>query len=228
MNPFRYIIGPLGTNFTSRAALRTALPAGNYLDTLATRSGLTRAQVEAFITAQVAYDIELARQGIPVDTLLGKYRLQPSCGGSFTTPDPDAQLIRDTLSMSYIYSPETIDALRHDCPVEKSGEVGAIAPTITSVRGRPGNTVSAYGVGTTKGCEVNGNHFRDRRAEAVWPTAELVDGSGGSPIALAVLDATPTRLVLGGAPAGTTGLRYLKVIDANGRFGIYDVALSPI
>ena len=112
--------------------------------------------------------------------------------------------------------------------MEKAGEVGAQVPIVTSVRGRPGNNPDRYGVGTAQGCEVNGDHFRDRRAAALWPTAFLVDSNGGSPIALAVLDCTPTRLVLGGAPAGTTGVRFLKVIDADGRFTISDLGLSPV
>lgn len=228
MLPFRYIIAPFNGNFTARTALRPALSADAYLNELATRASLTRAQVEALINAQAAYHVELARQGQPVDTVLGHFRLQPSCGGSYTTPDPDAQLIRDTLSMSIIISADDIDALRNDCPVEKAGEVGVQVPTVTSIRGRPGNAPNKYGVGTAQGCEVNGDHFRDRRAAALWPTAALVDGSGGSPIALAVLDCTPTRLVLGGAPAGTTGVRFLKVTAADGGFTICDLGLSPV
>ncbi len=228
MQPFRYIIAPFNGNFTARTALRPAVTEDAYLTELATRNNMTRAQVEAFIHNQAAYHVELARQSQPTDTILGHFRVQPSCGGSYTTPDPDAQLIRDTLSLNLVISPEDIDALRTDCPVEKAGEVGVQVPTVTSVRGRPGNAPNKYGVGTAQGCEVNGDHFRDRRAASLWPTAALVDGSGASPIALAVLDCTPTRLVLGGAPAGTTGVRFLKVIDADGRFTISDLGLSPV
>ena len=228
MQPFRYLIALIQNRFTSRAALRPSMKEAEYLDTLATRSQLTRSQVEKLITEQAGLHVELARQGIPVDYVLKRWRLLPSSGGRYEGPDPDSQLIRDSLSFSVVIHPDEIDKLRVDCPVEKTGETGELAPSVASVRGRPGNLPSRYGVGTTQGTEVNGNHFRASRSDAPWPTAALTDANGGSPILLTVLDCTPTRLVLGGAPAGTTGARFLKVTDSDGRWAISDEQLTPV
>jgi len=228
MQPFRYLIALIQNRFTSRAALRPSMKEAEYLDTLAARSQLTRAQVEKLLTEQSGLHVELARQGIPVDYVLKRYRLLPSCGGRYDGPDPDPQLVRDSLSFSVVIHPDEIDKMRVDCPVEKSGETGEHAPTVTSVRGRPGNLPSRYGVGTAQGTEVNGDYFRASRSDAPWPTAELTDANGGNPVAVTVLDCTPTRLVLGGAPTGTTGPRFMKVTDADGRWGISDEELTPV
>ena len=228
MQPFRYVTSLIKALFSSRAALRPSMPEGEYLDTLATRSTLTRVQVEKVLTEQAALHVELARQGIPVDFVLKRFRMLPSCGGRFTGPDPDSQLVRDTLSFSLIVHPDELDKMRVDCPLEKTGETGEHAPTVTSVRGRPGNMPGKYGVGTAQGTEVNGDHFRARRADAVWPTAALVQADGANPVAVTVLDCTPTRLVLGGAPAGTTGIRFIKVVDAEGAWSISDEELTPV
>ncbi|MEQ1860351.1 MAG: hypothetical protein ABMA13_10475 [Chthoniobacteraceae bacterium] len=228
MQPFRYLIALIHELFTSRPVLRPAMPEGTYLDTLATRAQLTRAQVEKLVTEQAALHVELARQGIPVDFILKRFRMLPSSGGRYSGPDPDNGEVCDTLNYSIVIHPDEIDKMRVDCPLEKTGEVGMNAPEIASVRGRPGNAPNRYGVGTAQATEVNGLHFRDRRADAPWPTAALVDANGGNPIALTVLDSTPTRLLLGGAPAGTTGMHHLKITDADGGFGISDDDLTPV
>jgi hypothetical protein len=226
MQPFRYIIALIKGLYTARAVLRDAMSEGDYLDTLATRSGLTRAQVEKLLTEQAALHVELARQSIPVDFVLRRFRMQPSSGGRYPSPDPDPQAVRDTLNFSLIVHPDEIDKMRVDCPVEKTGETGENAPRVLSVRARPGNAVAKYGVGPSGATEVNGSHFRLPRADAEWPTAALVDENGGNSIPLAVLDATPTRLLLAGAPAGTTGTRYLKITDADGNFTVSDDPLT--
>jgi hypothetical protein len=95
------------------------------------------------------------------------------------------------------------------------------------VRSRPGNLVNRFGVGTTGATEVNGDNFRARRSDAPSPIAALVPVAGGTAIPLAVLDCTPTRLVLGGAPTGTTGAHFLKVTDDGGHFTTYDQELTP-
>lgn len=95
-----------------------------------------------------------------------------------------------------------------------------------SVRSRPANVLNKYGVGTTGGTEVNGKNFREGRATSEWPTAQLVPVADGTAIPLAVLDCIPTRLVLGGAPAGTTGAHYLKLTDAGDHFTTYDQELT--
>ena len=154
--------------------------------------------------------------------------MQPSSGGRYSGPNPDAQEVCDTLSFSLIVHPTEIDKMRVECPTEKTEEVGVHGPTIASVRGRPGNVPNKYGVGAMQGTEVNGNYFRDRRSDAPYPTAALVDANGGNPIALGVLDCTPTRLVLAGAPTGTTGMHHLKITAAGGGFGMSDDDLTPV
>lgn len=226
MQPFRYLIYLIKGIFTSKPALRDAMPEGTYLDTLATRSELTRAQVEKLITEQSALHVELARQGIPVDFVLKRFRLQPTSGGRFTGPDPDAGEVCATLSFSLIVHPDEIDKMRVGCPMEKTGEAGELGPEVESVRSRPGNVLNRYGVGTAGGTEVNGKDFRLRRSDSEWPTAALIPVAGGAALPLAVLDCTPTRLVLGGAPAGTTGAHYLKITDADGHFTTYDQELT--
>lgn len=227
MQPFRYLIYLIKSVFTARAALREAMPEDEYLDTLATRSGLTRAQIEKFIIEQSALHVELARQGIPVDFILKRFRMIPSSGGRYDSPDPEPQEVRVTLSFSIVVHPDEVDKVRVDCPVEKTGEAGELSPEVQSVRSRPGNTLKRFGVGTAGGTEVNGNNFRARGSDAPAPTAELVPVAGGTAIPLAVLDCTPTRLVLGGAPTGTTGAYFLKITADTGHFTTYDQELTP-
>ncbi len=226
MQPFRYIIYLIKGIFTAKPSLRPAMSEGDYLDSLATRSALTRPQVEAFITAQSALHVELARQGIPVDFVMRRFRILPSCGGRYTSPNPDSADVCATLSYSLVIHPDEIDKMRVSCPMEKIGEAGELGPIVESVRSRPSNVISKYGVGLTGGTEVNGKDFRHRQANAAWPTAELVPVAGGTALPLAVLDCTSTRLVLGGAPAGTTGAYYLKVTDADEHFTTYDQELT--
>ncbi len=46
--------------------------------------------------------------------------------------------------------------------------------------------------------------------------------------AVDVADCTgPTRLILAGAPVGTTGTLYLKLVDADGKFSVWDQELTP-
>lgn len=228
MQPFRYIIYFIKNLFTAKAALRDAVPEGEFLDTLATRSGLSRVQVEKVITELFGLLLEYARQSIPVDTVLKRFRMQPSAGGRYQGPDPDADEVRDTLTYSLIVHPDELAKVRAECPVEKVGESGEKTPEVDSVRARPGNIVGKYGVGASGATEVNGSHFRDSGASTEWPTAALVDENGGTPLVLAVLDCTPTRLLLAGAPAGTTGTRYLKVTDAEGNFTVDDQPLTAL
>lgn len=226
MQPFRYLIYLIRGIFTAKPALRPAMSEGDYLDTLATRSGLTRAQVEGLITAQSALHVELARQGIPVDFILKRFRMVPSCGGRYTGPDPDDADVCATLAFSIAIHPDEIDKMRAGCPLEKTGEAGELGPVVESVRSRPGKLLNKYGVGTAGGTEVNGRDFRESRADAEWPVAELVPVAGGAAIPLGVLDCTPTRLVLGGAPAGTTGAYFLKITDAGDHFTTWDQELT--
>jgi len=226
MQPFRYLIYLIKGIFTAKPALRPAMSEGIYLDTLATQTGLSRAQIEGFITAQSALHVELARQGIPVDFVMKRFRLVPSCGGRYTSPDPDSGEVCATLNFSIVLHPDEIDKMRVGCPLEKTGEAGELGPVVESVRSRPGKLLNKYGVGTTGGTEVNGEDFRERRADAEWPTAELVPVAGGAATPLGVLDCTATRLVLGGAPAGTTGAHFLKITDASDHFTTWDQELT--
>lgn len=226
MLSFRYIVYLIKGIFTAKPSLRPAMSEGDYLDTLATRAALTRPQVEALITAQAALHVELARQGIPVDFILKRFRVVPSCGGRYTGPDPDNADVCATLAFSLVVHPDEIDKMRVGCPLEKTGESGELGPVVESVRSRPGNLLSKYGVGTTGGTEVNGRDFRESRSDAEWPTAALVPVAGGAAIPLGVLDCTPTRLILSGAPAGTTGAHFLKITDASDHFTTYDEELT--
>ena len=228
MQPFRYLIYLIKGIFTAKPALRPAMSEGTYLDTLATQTGLSREQIEGLITAQSALHVELARQGIPVDFIMKRFRIVPSCGGRYTSPDPDNGEVCATLNFSIVVHPDEIDKMRVGCPLEKTGEAGELGPVVESVRSRPGKLLNKYGVGTTGGTEVNGEDFRERRADAEWPTAELLPVAGGAAIPLGVLDCTPTRLVLGGAPAGTTGAHFLKITDAGNHFTTWDQELTPV
>lgn len=64
--------------------------------------------------------------------------------------------------------------------------------------------------------DPDGEFFREGFYNAAKPTAALVDENGGSPIPIAVLYCTPSHLVLGGAPAGTTGVKFLKITAGYG------------
>lgn len=228
MNPLRYIVYMINNLYTAKVHLREAVKEGEFLDTLAARSQLTRVQVEKVITEQFALFVEHARHGRPVDFILRRFRMLPSAGGRYQGPDPDNMDVCDTLSFSVIVHPEEIDKMRDSCPLEKAGEAGENAPEVDSIRARPGNVLNKYGVGTTAFTEVNGNNFRDRRADAPWPTAALVDEDGSNPVPLPVADCTPTRLVLGGAPAGTTGTKFLKVTGFDGNFTVDDEPLTAL
>lgn len=228
MQPFRYIIQLISALFTSRPAARPAMGEGEYLDTIATRSALTRAQVEKVITEMSGLHVELTRQTIPVDFILKRFRIQPVCGGRLSGPDPSDIEVRDTLGYSVVIHPDEIDKVRVDCPVEKVGEAAENAPRVTSVRARPGNVANKYAVGPGRTTEVNGANFRDRQTDAPWPTACLVNAAGVLVTAVDVADCTgPTRLILSGAPVGTTGSLYLKLVDADGHFSVWDQELTP-
>jgi hypothetical protein len=227
MQPFRYIIYLIKGIFTAKPVLRPAMSEGEYLDTLATRTGLTRGQIEGFITAQSALHIELVRQGIPVEFIMKRFRVLPSCGGRYTSPDPDSGDVCATLSYSLVVHPDEIDKMRVGCPVDKTGEAGELGPVVESVRSRPDNVLSQFGVGLTAGTEVNGKDFRERLAGSAWPTVTIAPVAGGAAVPLAVLDCTPTRLVLGGAPSGTTGAHFMTVTDVDGHFTTYDAELTP-
>lgn len=54
MQPFRYLIYLIKSVFTAKPQLRDAMSGSDYLDALATRSELTRAQVEKILTEQSA------------------------------------------------------------------------------------------------------------------------------------------------------------------------------
>ena len=156
MQPFRYLIYLIKGIFTAKPALRDAMTEGEYLDALATRAALTRTQVETLITEQSALHVELARQGIPVDFVLKRFRVLPTCGGRYTSPNPDDSEVCPTLGYSLIVHPNEIDKVHTDCPLEKVGEAGELGPVVESVRSRPGKVLNRYGVGLTAGMEVNG------------------------------------------------------------------------
>lgn len=156
-----------------------------------------------------------------------RFRVLPSCGGRYTSPDPDSGDVCATLSYSLVVHPDEIDKMRVGCPVDKTGEAGELGPVVESVRSRPDNVLSQFGVGLTAGTEVNGKDFRERLAGSAWPTVTIAPVAGGAAVPLAVLDCTPTRLVLGGAPSGTTGAHFMTVTDVDGHFTTYDAELTP-
>lgn len=228
MNPFRYIVYMIKNLYTAKCVLRDAVTETQFLDTLAARSELTRPQVEKVVTEMFGIFVENAREGRPIDFILRRLRMIPSCGGRYDTPDPDNADVCDTLAFNLVVHPDETDKLRAGCPMDKTGEAGENAPEIDSVRARPGNVLNKYGVGVNAFTEVNGDNFRDRRADAPWPTAFLLDENLANPIAIGVADCTPTRLVLGGAPAGTTGTKFLKVVGADGNFTTDDQPLTAL
>jgi hypothetical protein len=61
---------------------------------------------------QAALHVELARQGIPVDVILKRFRVQPTCGGRYQSPGPDNSDVCATLSFSLIVHPDEIDRTR--------------------------------------------------------------------------------------------------------------------
>ena len=216
MQPFRYIIYLIKSLFTARADLREAMSGDQFLDTLATRTGRTRAECEDFLQKQFALQVELARQGIPVDFVLNLFRILPVAAGRYPNANPDGPSVRGNLRYGIIVHPNEIAKMQDGTPVEKTDEKAGTVPVVEGIHATPSGALHCYGVGTMAGSEADGEFFREGFYNAPKPTAALVDENGGSPIPIAVLYCTPSHLVLGGAPAGTTGVKFLKITAGYG------------
>jgi hypothetical protein len=229
MQPFRYIIYLLNNLYTARPALREAVGGEEFLTILTARCGLPRAQVETVLRQLFALLVEYARQSIPVDFILGLFRMAPSVRGRYQSANPDAGAVRGNLDFSLIVHPSQRGAMQAGTPVEKTDERTETIPVVEGVHATPTGALLRYGVGQMAGTEADGEFFREGSFGATPPTVALVDANGANPIPLAVLFCTPTHLVLGGAPAGTTGPKFLKVTAGYGGhpFTVYTETLLP-
>ena len=216
MNTLKYIIYLIKGQFTAKVVSPDAMTEAEYLAAVAAASGKTIGDINAVLGGMKTVHIALGKTGRGTDSIADFFRVTTNLGGVYPTNDPDASLIRPNVSQSIASSTSVDEAIRTDIHVEKVGEKTQMAPEIDSILGQTGNALDKYGHGTTGGTQVNGDHFREVGADATWPLAHLVNQDGSNPIALSVIQCSPTKLVLGPAPAGTTGVKRLRITATYG------------
>lgn len=216
MNVLKYIIYLIKGSFTARIAPTPAMTEADYLAAVSAGSGKPVADVTAVLDAMRALHITLGKQGRGTDIIRDFYRVMTTLGGVYPTNDPAATLVKANVDQNIPVVPSVIEAIQDGLSVEKTGEKTQHEPDIDSILGQPGNVLNKYGVGTTGGTQVNGTYFRESRADSTWPTVQLINADGTGGISLAVIQCTPGKLVLGPAPAGTTGAKRLRITATYG------------
>jgi len=225
--PFRYETYPQGIGFSMRPMNREAITEEAFFDEWAALAGGTRAQAETRLRTFFQLQVRHARQSQPIDTLLRLVRMQRTGGGKCSIPNPDAADVRKNIGFNLVVLRSVEKDVQADCPVESAGTTGARRPQIESVLGRPGSVPDRYSI--TAGILVYGQDVRDTGEAAVEPRAFLENPDGSSPLPVAVIESSPTKLILGPVPTGTTGAKRLRVVAGySGTFDIYAQPLLPL
>ena len=210
--PYLIIPNPTSTTrpFRARVKLGPQVEADEYLGAVAADSGKDRATVEAVIRSVFKIAIGFARLGRPIGLILGLFRAKPSIAGSFPTNNPTADEIKNGVTFNVSTGPDADATMTDGLSVESQGEVGTVAPEVESVVLSPGGHSGKYS--TVAAHRVGGHAFRGSGQNQAWPACYLVDASFANPIALPVFACSQTEMLLGPAPSGTTGTKYLKVV----------------
>lgn len=210
---FQYVILPNPQNtdrpFRARARLGAQVEQNELLDAIAADAAVDRATVEKVIRSLFKVMIGFLRQTRPIGYVLGLFRAFPSITGSFATNEPSGDEIKGGVGFTLAPGPDADALMSVDLAVEKVDEQGTVAPEIDSVTLSPGGQSGHYS--TTAAMKVSGDHFRGSGQGQPWATARLLDASMANPIALPVFACSQTELLIGPAPAGTTGTRHLQI-----------------
>jgi hypothetical protein len=153
--------------------------------------------------------VDFVRQTRPLAHVLGLFRAIPTISGSFATNEPSADEIKAGVGFSLVVGPDAEEAMTDGLTVEKVGEEGAIKPELENLVLSPGGQTGKYS--TTKALKGSGDHFRGSGTSQAWPTAVLLDEDLTNGITLPVFMCSQTEILIGPAPAGTTGPKRLKL-----------------
>ena len=229
---FEYVIIPNTPNaprpFRARAKLGDAVEEAEMLDAVAADSGLARADVEKVIRSLSKVTVGFMRQTRPLAHVLDLFRAVPSVTGSFLTNEPSADEVKAGVGFTLVVGPDAQAAMTDGLGVEKVGETGIIKPEVENIVLSPGGTPNAYS--TTAGMKCSGDHFRGSGPNQPWPTAYLLDTSLANPVQVTVLMCSQTEMLIGPAPAGTTGDKRLRIVAGwdNSLEFIYPAPLTKV
>ncbi len=211
---FQFVILPNPNNavrpFRARASLGPQVEEEELLAAVTTDSGVSRADVEKVLMSTSKVTVAFMRQTRPLAHVLGLFRAIPSISGSFATNEPSADEVKAGIGFTLVVGPDADAAMTDGLTVEKVGETGAVKPELQNLMLTPGGQTDQYS--TTKALKGSGDHFRGSGTNQAWPHAFLLDATLGNPIELPVFMCSQTEILIGPAPAGTTGPRRLKLV----------------
>lgn len=211
---FQYVIIPntpgAARPFRARAKLGSTVEQDELLAAVAADSAIARADVEKVIQSLSKVTVGFMRQTRPLAHVLDLFRAVPSVSGSFLTNEPSADEVKAGVGFTLVVGPDAQAAMLDGLTVEKVGEAGVMKPEVENITLSPGGTPNAYSL--TAGMKCSGDHFRGSGPNQAWPTAYLLDASLANPIPVTVLMCSQTEMLIGPAPAGTTGLKRLKLV----------------
>ena len=227
---FPYVIIPNTKNpdrpFRASVKLGPKVPESNLLGDVAADSGVSLGDVTKVLISLFKVMLAYLREGRPIGVILGLFKAQPSISGSFATSEPAASEIKAGVGISITIGPDADEALHENLTVEKVGEHGTVQPEPESVVLSPGGQANVYSL--TAALKVNGSNFRGSGTNQTWPTVRLVDTVGNnSPISLTVFACSQTEMLIGPAPAGTTGTWRLE-IQAGWDSSIFTLYAEPL
>jgi hypothetical protein len=211
---FQFVVVPNPNNavrpFRARAKLGPQVEEEELLAAVTDDSGVSRADVEKVLMATSKKTVEFMRQTRPLAHVLGLFRAIPSISGSFATNEPSDDAVKAGIGFTLVVGPDADAAMTDGLTVEKVGETGAVKPELENVMLSPGGQTDRYS--TSKALKGSGDHFRGSGNSQTWPKAYLLDDTLSNSIELPVFMCSQTEILIGPAPAGTTGTRRLKLV----------------
>lgn len=209
-----YVIVPNPKNplrpFRARVNLGDQLSQADFLSRVVADSQEDAATVEKVIRSVLKVTVASMRTGNQLASIFDLFRAQPTISGSFTTNNPSAEEVKAGVAFSLIVGPDALAAMLDGLTVEKVDETGAVKPEVENVTLSPGGTPNVYSL--TAGLRCTGDHFRGSGSGQAWPGAYLLDEDLSNPIPLTVISCSQTELLIAPPPAGTTGIKRLKLV----------------
>lgn len=211
--------------FTTSVVLNDPIPDATLLGLIATRASTTPEITEAVIRGFVAEILACGGSCLYARKFLGLLALQPTCGGSATSPDGfhNAQDINADFSISILK--EEIEKWQQTLTLEHRGELGKITPVIDSMINQATGALNIYTAGNLM--QVRGDNLKFNRSD-VLQGIFLTDAAGNEVHCTVYADIEPqsfTFLV----PAGTTGPQTVRMaahINGSVRSYTYSVPIT--
>lgn len=210
--------------FTTSVVLHEPVPDSTLLGLIATRASTTPEITEAVLRGFVAEILACGGGCLYARKFLGLLALQPTSGGSATSPDGfhNAQDINAGYSISILK--EVIDTWQGTLTLEHMGEVGKVTPIIDSMINQATGALNIYTVGNLM--QVRGDHLKFDRSDPLQGIF-LTDAAGVEVHCTVYADIEPqsfTFLV----PAGTAGAQTVRMASfINGSLRSYTYS-API